>query len=159
MVDKKTAQKLVVQLKGMPGYPETAYLREQLGKALMSAATEDHAERGLAACLESSKFFPSVTELKSALRLIPHKSAATARREKCHACGGSGFVQNWYLVTWSSAYPGGPPMKTREPIPHVKEPKRLIPAEVEILRERIGYHPGKQVVTDAVDFCVCRSTA
>lgn len=94
MVDEQTAKKLVVNLKGLDGWPETLWQREQLGKALMEhCANEDHAERTLATCLRERRFCPTVDRIIAVASSLPRASTTTRRRRGCQACAGTGFIR------------------------------------------------------------------
>lgn len=93
MVDEKTAKKLIGNLKGLDGFPETEWQRAQLGKALMQhCPTAEHADRTLEACLREQRFCPTVDRIIGAAKSLPRDTEASRRRENCHECKGSGWV-------------------------------------------------------------------
>ena len=69
MLDEKTAKKLIAELKGSHGYPESKFVLMQMVKVLMvECEDEDHATRTLAKCLEKTGFCPKVPEITAAAR-------------------------------------------------------------------------------------------
>ena len=90
MISVKVADKIILELKGVQGYPDNAWMRTKLGKALTVAATEDHARAAIERCMEASHWCPDVPTIIAALDSTPRASHLGG----CERCGGEG----WYHV-------------------------------------------------------------
>lgn len=142
MIDEIAAGAILGRLCGLRGFPREKLAQRELRSALQTASSEQIAEAVVTDWLAESNDAPRPAELR---RLISDRSMT--RKQRCGACGGSGWMSAFRLVTyWNQTYK----VKRSERLDH------LIQEEVLDLRDKLNT-PGmeRQAILSCALPCVC----
>lgn len=99
-IPRPFAKSQAMRLSQMFGYPVTHEALGELVLAIQSAMSENMAETVVSAILDdatSQSRCPMPGEVR---RLIQERVSARVKMPKCEACGSSGWVMVWKLVTY-----------------------------------------------------------
>jgi hypothetical protein len=96
---KKTLQGLVARLCTLPGQDPVMFgspeavgiLRNELGRALEAARSDDHATRAVERLMAEAKWRPTPSEIRVALDGTPEHATAPEPDRNCPICAGSGW--------------------------------------------------------------------
>jgi hypothetical protein len=151
VIGKNTAAAQVQRMTGLDFFPREKAALQDLIYAVQVASTDEIAERIVTLWIETEKDAPKPAQIR-----VMMYAANEKRKEhlaKCPACGGSGFVTVWYLVTYRGQS-------------FVREKSELLPdvttsEQANIFAEKIARNPGdkEQTVLSAAKVCACRKAA
>lgn len=150
MIEPKVAAAQIQRLSGLNFFPKEAAAQKELRLALEPALSEAIAASVVDDWLSTATECPKPAELR---RLTYDKQQdIVEQRRNCTICEGTGFVTNWYIVTYQGK---SFVIKKSEKIPgSYEEAMRL----ARVLAEPLVGSDRQQVISGAKD-CTCRKAA